>query len=59
MIDILESSDVEEGAIIRLRNDQEHSPMKREIQARQSALEVESNGPDKDEMRALLGGGLG
>ena len=59
LIEILESPSVEEGAIIRLRNDQEHSPLKREIQARETALEVESNGPDKDEMRALLGGDLG
>jgi len=59
LINLLESPDVEDGAIIRLRNDQEFSPLKREIEARGSPKQVESKGPDMDEMRALLGGDLG
>lgn len=59
LIEILQSSKVADGAVIRLRNDLEFSPLKRELEARQSNPKIKSKGPDKNEMRALLGGGLG
>lgn len=58
LILLLESPEIEDGAVIRLRNDQEFSPLKREIAAKTSQPELSKAGPDKKEMR-LLGGDLG
>ena len=59
LIGLLESNKIADGAVIRLRNDQEYSPLKREIAARAGQKRLPGKGPDKKEMRALLGGGLG
>ncbi|MDF1624053.1 MAG: integrase, partial [Pseudohongiella nitratireducens] len=63
LIAILESKDVEDGAVIKLRNDQEHSPLKREIAARTSAAKLEdgksTKSPDMERLRALMGNHLG
>lgn len=59
LIGLLESNQIADGAVIRLRNDQEYSPLKRAIAARTSQKMLPGKGPDKKAMRALLGGGLG
>ncbi|MBI9091111.1 MAG: hypothetical protein JEZ12_18010 [Desulfobacterium sp.] len=59
LIGLLESNKIADGAVIRLRNDQEYSPLKREIEARAAHKKLPGKGPGKKEMRALLGGGLG
>lgn len=59
LIRLLESDEIEDGAVIRLRNDQEYSALKREVATRDSQPKSSDNGPDKNEMRALLGGDFG
>jgi len=57
LIDLLVSPQTPEGAVIWLRNDQEHSPLKRAIAARSSELALDqSSVPDIDEVRLLLRG---
>lgn len=58
LIRLLESDGVEDGAVIRLRNDQEYSSLKREVAARESQPKPDK-GLANDEVRALLGGGFG
>ncbi|ODS23301.1 hypothetical protein AB835_09460 [Candidatus Endobugula sertula] len=59
LIGLLESTEVEDGAVIRLRNNQEYSALKREASALTSNRKALNQGPDKSEMRALLGVGIG
>lgn len=59
LIQLLESDDIEDGAVIRLHNDQEYSALKREVAAREAQSRLSDNGPDKNEVRALLGGDFG
>jgi len=59
LIQLLESTEIENGAVIRLQNEHEFSPLKREISARSTLPEPPKSGPDKKEMRALLGGDFG
>lgn len=58
LIDILESSDTPEGAVVRLGSDQEFSPLKRAIAAQSTVPSLpapEREEPDIDELRALMG----
>lgn len=55
LIQMLESNNLPDGTVIRLSHDQEFSPLRREISARQSALDIESSEPSVDELRGLLG----
>lgn len=55
LIQILESPDLPEGTAIRLSNDQEYTPLKRELAARESSRRLPSSEPDVDELRNLLG----
>jgi hypothetical protein len=59
LIKLLESKDLAEGAVIRLRNDLEHSPLKREIAARMAQKQLPEKGPNLSEMKALIGGTFG
>jgi len=59
LIGLLESKEVEDGAVIRLRNEQEYSALKREVSARNSSRKALKQGPDKSEMRVLLGVDIG
>ncbi|MAY34930.1 MAG: integrase [Spongiibacteraceae bacterium] len=59
LIQLLESDDIEDGAVIRLRNDSEFSPLRREIAAKESQPRLGVGSADKEEMRALLGGDFG
>lgn len=63
LIEILESPNTPMGSVIRLNNDQEFSPLKRELAARAGALKIAasmlSEAPALDELRTLLGGGHG
>lgn len=57
LIEILDSTDVPDGTVVRLSNDQEFSPLKRALAARSASPKLE--GPDKaepevDEIRTLL-----
>ncbi|WP_095067801.1 integrase [Pseudomonas sp. Irchel 3A18] len=57
LIDMLESPQTPEGAVIWLSNDQEHSPLKRAIAARSSEHVLDqSSASDLDEIRLLLAG---
>lgn len=56
LIQILESPDLPNGTAIRLSNDQEYSPLKRELAARQSSRRLLSSVLDIDELRNLLEG---
>ncbi len=59
LISILESKDTPDGTIIRLRSDQEFSPLKLAIAARSAAPSLpapKESEPEIDELRALLGG---
>ena len=58
LIQLMESPDLSNGDLIRLTNDQEFSPIKRELAARQStpriaAQELQAE-PNMDDLRALL-----
>lgn len=55
LIQMLESPDLPDGAVLRLNHDQEFSSLKREIAARQSTTKIASSEPSIDEQRALLG----
>tara|TARA_R100000935_G_C2837813_1_gene169155 strand:+ start:1599 stop:3599 length:2001 start_codon:yes stop_codon:yes gene_type:complete len=59
LIEILESPEIVEGSVVRLSNDQEFSPLKREIAARAATPRLGSSPlpdvPDLDELRSLLG----
>jgi hypothetical protein len=63
LIEILESSHIPMGAVIRLNNDQEFSPLKRELAARSGApkiaASIQSEAPTLNELRSLLGGNNG
>lgn len=55
LISILESPDILDGTAIRLSNDQEYTPLKRELAARQSCRTLPSPELDMDELRSVLG----
>lgn len=60
LIQVLESPTTQDGAVIRLRNDQEYSPLKRVLAAKSEAPKLPApakanSAPDMDELRALLG----
>lgn len=55
LIQMLESPELPDGTAIRLSGDQEYSPLKRELAARQTSPSLPSSEPDVDELRALLG----
>ncbi len=59
LIRLLESDVIEDGAVIRLRNEQEFSPLKREMAAKIAQQKLDPDGQIKDEMRTLLGGEFG
>lgn len=60
LIGILENPEIPDGAIVRLRNENEFSPLRRAVEVRLGAGRVEGKErPLLDEMRNLLGGGLG
>ncbi len=59
LIQLYESDEIEDGAVIRLQNEQEFSALQREVSARDSSSKPYRMGPDKNEMRALLGVGFG
>lgn len=58
LIQLLESPDLEDGAIIKLSNDQEFSPLNRALasHATQTTPSLPSPDQDMDELRSLLGG---
>lgn len=55
LILILESPNLPDGTAIRLSNDQEYTPLKRELAARRSYRTLPSSEPDIDELRNVLG----
>lgn len=60
LIQIFESPDVPNGSVIRLRNDQEFSPLKRAIESKSNALKLPvqtqmKSAPNIDDLRSLLG----
>lgn len=56
LITILESADTPIGAVVRLSNDQEHSPLKREIAARSTnSIDVAPAEFDVNALRKMLG----
>lgn len=55
LIQLLESPDLLDGTVIRLGDDQEYSPLKRELAARQAFIKLPSPESDIDELRNLLG----
>lgn len=55
LIQMLESPEFPDGTAIRLSDDQDFSPLKRELAARQSPPNLPASEPDVDEVRALLG----
>ncbi|KKF38345.1 integrase [Hafnia alvei] len=59
LIRLLESDDIEDGSVIRLRNKKEFSSLKRELDAQIAQQKLESEVQIKNEMRALLGGDFG
>lgn len=60
LIDILENPDIQDGAIVKLRNENEYSPLRRAVETRLGAgKENAKELPMLEEMRKLLGGGLG
>jgi hypothetical protein len=59
LIKLLESDDIVDGAVIRLRNEQEFSALKREMAAKVASPKLPADGPNKDEIRSLLGGDFG
>ncbi|MCO6691616.1 integrase [Pseudomonas asiatica] len=46
LIDIMENPDVRDGSVIMLNNDQEYSPLKRELAARQSTIQLPEPPPE-------------
>lgn len=63
LIEILESTNTSMGSVVRLSNDQEFSPLKRELAARSGAPKLvaptSSEAPALDELRSLFGGNHG
>ena len=60
LIEILENPDIQDGAIIKLRNENEFSPLRRAVETRLGSRKVSSKeSPLLEEMRKMLGGGLG
>jgi hypothetical protein len=60
LIGILENPSIQDGAIVKLRNENEFSPLRRAVEARLGAKNVNpKEHPMLDEMRKMLGGGLG
>ena len=59
LIKLLESTDLKDGTIIQLHNEYGFSPLKREISANAKQKQLSNDKPPEDEIRALLGGGLG
>lgn len=55
LIQMMESPDLLDGAVIRLSHDQEYSPLRRELEARKATIGRTSPEPSVDELRALLG----
>ncbi|MEH6672394.1 integrase [Halopseudomonas sp.] len=61
LIQILESPDTANGAVIRMRHDQEFSPLKRALAATSATPQLSASAknieePELNELRALLGG---
>ena len=57
LIGIMENPNIQNGAIIKLRNENEFSPLRRAIEAK-----TKKNEPEQsliEDMQKLLGGGLG
>jgi hypothetical protein len=61
LVTILESSDVADGAQIKLRNDKAFSPLRRAVESKTSSPDLanDKNAKLLDDMTKLLGGGLG
>ena len=60
LIGILENPAIQNGAIIRLRNENEFSPLRRAVEIRlDEGKPIGKDRPMLEEMRNLLGGGLG
>ncbi|MDE2420851.1 MAG: integrase [Gammaproteobacteria bacterium] len=60
LIAILENPEIQDGAIVKLRNANEFSPLRRAVEAKLGATKVESTDRSMlEDMRNLLGGGLG
>ena len=59
LIDLLESNKIVDGTVIRLGNDKGYSPLRRELAAKAGQKKITNNSPSKNDIRALLGGGLG
>ncbi len=57
LIGIMENPNIQSGAIIKLRNENEFSPLRRAIEAKVQKSEPEQ--PLIEDMQKLLGGGLG
>ncbi|HDV6632644.1 TPA: hypothetical protein RJX14_001436 [Legionella pneumophila] len=57
LINIMENPNIQNGAIIKLRNENEFSPLRRAIEAKTQRHEPEQ--PLIEDMKKLLGGGLG
>jgi hypothetical protein len=63
LIEILESPNTPKGSVVRLSNDQEFSPLRRELAARSGVPKLGTSSPPDtpvlDELRSLFGGGHG
>jgi hypothetical protein len=57
LIGIMENPNIQNGAIIKLRNENEFSPLRRAIETKTKKNEPEQ--PLIEDMQKLLGGGLG
>lgn len=57
LIGIMENPNIQNGAIIKLRNENEFSPLRRAIETKTQKNEPEQ--PLIEDMQKLLGGGLG
>jgi hypothetical protein len=61
LIVIMENPKIQNGAIIKLRNDNEFSPLRRAVESRlnKTTRQSDKDRPLLEDMRNLLGGGLG
>lgn len=60
LIEILENPMIQDGAVVKLRNVNEFSPLRRAIEAKVDSIKSsDKERPLIEEMRKLLGGGLG
>jgi hypothetical protein len=60
LIGIMENPAIQNGAIIKLRNENEFSPLRRAIDSKtQKTLQPDQNQPLLEDVKNLLGGGLG